>query len=203
MDGNYSSDASPNQKAGRSKSQPRLRGEKSASPSRKHDVANIVPPKLISNDELEERKSQRVAHDLRESTKIFAQANEQRNSIRCDSIDVAVHTPAFLSSLTRPLTLPLPIRQSLETDVDRRIVQRYLSRKEMLVAWGRKLERSPFLVDQVAESERIDEEHRVKLLEEARRMQRFDARKKVIKKEIILRVLAESNAIETLRSEKR
>ena len=73
----------------------------------------------------------------------------------------------------------------------------------MLVAWGRKLERSPFLVDQVAESERIDEEHRVKLLEEARRMQRFDARKKVIKKEIILRVLAESNAIETLRSEKR
>jgi hypothetical protein len=34
-------------------------------------------------------------------------------------------------------------------------------------------------------------------------MQRFDARKKVIKKEIILRVLAESNAIETLRSEKR
>ena len=98
---------------------------------------------------------------------------------------------------------PLPIRQSLETDVDRRIVQRYLSRKEMLVAWGRKLERSPFLVDQVAESERIDEEHRVKLLEEARRMQRFDARKKVIKKEIILRVLAESNAIETLRSEKR
>ncbi len=95
------------------------------------------------------------------------------------------------------------IRQSLETDVDRRIVQRYLSRKEMLVAWGRKLERSPFLVDQVAESERIDEEHRVKLLEEARRMQRFDARKKVIKKEIILRVLAESNAIETLRSEKR
>ena len=94
-------------------------------------------------------------------------------------------------------------RQSLETDVDRRIFQRYLSRKEMLVAWGRKLERSPFLVDQVAESERIDEEHRVKLLEEARRMQRFDARKKVIKKEIILRVLAESNAIETLRSEKR
>jgi hypothetical protein len=73
----------------------------------------------------------------------------------------------------------------------------------MLVAWGRKLERSPFLVDQVAESERIDEEHRVKLLEEARRMQRFDARKKDIKKEIILRVLAESNAIETLRSEKR
>ena len=73
----------------------------------------------------------------------------------------------------------------------------------MLVAWGRKLERSPFLVDQVAESERIDEEHRVKLLEEARRMQRFDTRKKVIKKEIILRVLAESNAIETLRSEKR
>ena len=203
MDGNYSSDASPNQRAGRSKSQPRLRGEKSTSPSRKHDVANIVPPKLISNDELEERKSQRVAHDLRESTKIFAQANEQRNSIRCDSIDVAVHPLAFLSSLTRPLTLPLPIRQSLETDVDRRIVQRYLSRKEMLVAWGRKLERSPFLVDQVAESERIDEEHRVKLLEEARRMQRFDARKKVIKKEIILRVLAESNAIETLRSEKR
>lgn len=192
MDGNYSSDASPNK--GRSKSQPRMRGEKSSSPSRKQDLLKIVPPKLISNDELEERKSQRVARDLRESTKIFAHANEQRNSIRCEESATAL--------LHAVLTTSHP-RQSLETDVDRRIVQRYLSRKEMLVAWGRKLERSPFLVDQVAESERIDEEHRVKLLEEARRMQRFDARKKVIKKEIILRVLAESNAIETLRSEKR
>ncbi len=111
--------------------------------------------------------------------------------------------PEFLVIVSHSVNSLCHIRQSLETDVDRRIVQRYLSRKEMLVAWGRKLERSPFLVDQVAESERIDEEHRVKLLEEARRMQRFDARKKVIKKEIILRVLAESNAIETLRSEKR
>jgi hypothetical protein len=60
-----------------------MRGEKSSSPSRKQqDLLKIVPPKLISNDELEERKSQRVARDLRESTKIFAQANEQRNSIR-------------------------------------------------------------------------------------------------------------------------
>jgi hypothetical protein len=83
-DGNYSSDASPIK--GRSKSQPRLRGEKSSSPSRRQDVLKIVPPKLISNDELEERKSQRVARDLRESTKIFAHANEQRNSIRCGSI---------------------------------------------------------------------------------------------------------------------
>ena len=81
MDGNYSSDASPNK--GRSNSQPRMRGEKSSSPSRKQDLLKIVPPKLISNDELEERKSQRVARDLRESTKIFAHANEQRNSIRC------------------------------------------------------------------------------------------------------------------------
>jgi hypothetical protein len=83
IDGNYSSDASPNK--GRSKSQPRVRGDKSSSPSRKQDLLKIVPPKLISNDELEERKSQRVAHDLRESTKIFAQANEQRNNIRHDT----------------------------------------------------------------------------------------------------------------------
>lgn len=88
MDGNYSSDASHNK--GRSKSQPRLHGEKSSSPSRRQDVLKIVPPKLISNDELEERKSQRVARDLRESTKIFAHANEQRNSIRWGFIVVFV-----------------------------------------------------------------------------------------------------------------
>jgi hypothetical protein len=111
MDGNYSSDASPNK--GRSKSQPRMRGEKSTSPSRKQDLLKIVPPKLISNDELEERKSQRVARDLRESTKIFAHANEQRNSIRCES---ATFCSCSTSRLHIVLTLSLSdnrLRQTL------------------------------------------------------------------------------------------
>jgi len=104
MEGNYSSDASPDQRVGRSQSQPRLRGEKSTSPSRKQDLLKIVPPKLISNDQLEERKSQRVARDLRESTKIFAHANEQRNSIRHGIL----LNRFFSSPLSQPCPSPPP-----------------------------------------------------------------------------------------------
>ena len=43
----------------------------------------------------------------------------------------------------------------------------------------------PFLVDQAAENERIDEENRVRLAEEAAREQMLKARKAKIKNEII------------------
>ena len=68
---------------------------------------------------------------------------------------------------------------------------------------GEKMERSPFLVDQVAENERIDEENRVRLAEEAAREQMLKARGAKIKNEIILKALAEASDLDGLRQEKR
>mmetsp|Transcript_13585 Transcript_13585/g.31304 ORF Transcript_13585/g.31304 Transcript_13585/m.31304 type:complete len:255 (-) Transcript_13585:108-872(-) len=132
-------------------------------------------PWLTNPEELEAAKALRVAKDLRESSRIFMRSNEERQNIKA----------------------------ALEADVERKYVSRQLQKKEMLVDWGRKLERSPFLVDQVAEAERIDEEHRVKLQEEARRQKLFEQRKQKIKTEIILKALVEANDLESLRQEKR
>ena len=69
--------------------------------------------------------------------------------------------------------------------------------------WRHKMERSPFLVDLVAENERIDEENRVRIREDARRAKQLDKRKNRVKNEIILKALAESSDLAALRQEKR
>ena len=95
------------------------------------------------------------------------------------------------------------LKSQLEEDNERRWKSKELKKKEMLLRWSKKLDKSSFLVDLVAESERIDEEYRVKLEEEARRAKLFEERKQKIKTEIILKALAESNDLEQLRQEKR
>lgn len=69
--------------------------------------------------------------------------------------------------------------------------------------WKAKMERSPFHVDLVAEHERIDEENRMRLKEEARRQRLVEMRKEEVKKEIILQALSEQSDLEALRQEKR
>mmetsp|Transcript_16460 Transcript_16460/g.32930 ORF Transcript_16460/g.32930 Transcript_16460/m.32930 type:complete len:261 (+) Transcript_16460:295-1077(+) len=130
---------------------------------------------LTTAEERETMKALRVARDLRESAKIVNKYNGERAEMK----------------------------RQLEEDNERRFKARELKKKEMLLKWSRKLDRSSFSVDQVAESERIDEEQRVKLEEEARRAKMFEERKQKIKTEIILKALAESNDLEQLRQEKR
>ena len=69
--------------------------------------------------------------------------------------------------------------------------------------WRHKMERSPFLVDLVAENERIDEENRVRIREDARRAKQLERRKNRVKNEIVLKALAESSDLDALRQEKR
>jgi len=130
---------------------------------------------LTTAEERETAKSLRVARDLRQSAAIMAKYNGERAELK----------------------------NQLEDDKERKFKSKELRKKEMLLRWSRKLDRSSFLVDQVAESERIDEEYRVKLEEEARRAKLFEERKQKIKTEIILKALAESNDLEQLRQEKR
>ena len=77
------------------------------------------------------------------------------------------------------------------------------SKKKKEAQWRRKMERSPFLVDLLAENERIDEENRVRLEEEARRERMLQRRKANIKNEIILKALGEASDLDALRQEKR
>ena len=123
----------------------------------------------------ETSKALRVARELRRSSQLAENANKER----------------------------LEYKKQLEDETERKFKQRELRKKEMLLKWSKKLVKSSFLVDQVAESERIDEEHKVKLEEEAKRAKLFEERKERIKTEIILKALAETNDLDQLRHEKR
>ena len=63
--------------------------------------------------------------------------------------------------------------------------------------------RSPFLVDLVAENERIDEENKVRIHQQVRRERALEKRKEEAKNDIILRALQEGNELDALRREKR
>jgi len=139
------------------------------------ESACISAPNLSTAESRETSKALRVARDLRDSATISNQQNMTREMLKVQ----------------------------LESEKERKYVDQLLLKKERQVAWGRKLSASPFLVDQQAECERIDEEHKVKLAEEARRCKAFEKRKDSIKTEIILRALAEANDLESLREEKR
>jgi hypothetical protein len=88
---------------------------------------------------------------------------------------------------------------------DREKVHRRLqaSKKKKENQWRRKMERSPFMVDLIAENERIDEENRVRIEEETRRERMLLRRKEKIKNEIVLKALSEVSDLDALRREKR
>lgn len=68
---------------------------------------------------------------------------------------------------------------------------------------GQSPKRSPFLVDLVAENERIDEEIQVRKKLQIRKQNILAKKRNDDKNKIILRALEESNELETLRREKR
>merc|ERR1719375_1895715 len=69
--------------------------------------------------------------------------------------------------------------------------------------WARKLARSPFAVDLVAENQRIDEENRVHGQVEKRRQRLMAHRNREAHNLIFKRAIAESDELEVLRKEKR
>ena len=76
-------------------------------------------------------------------------------------------------------------------------------KEKMRAKWAKKLASSPFCVDLVAENERIDEETRIRLKLEENRRKRLTKRKEKVKKQIILKALAEASDLDSLRREKR
>merc|ERR1719277_373908 len=69
--------------------------------------------------------------------------------------------------------------------------------------WSRKLQRSPFAVDLVAENQRIDEENRVRDHVEQRRQRLLARRNHEAHNSIFRRATAETDELDQLRTEKR
>lgn len=69
--------------------------------------------------------------------------------------------------------------------------------------WSRKLQKSPFAVDLVAENQRIDEENRVRDHVEQRRQRLMAKRNREAHNAIFKRAIAESDELDVLRAEKR
>eukprot|EP00747_Dinoflagellata_sp_TGD_P212865 gnl/TRDRNA2_/TRDRNA2_85901_c0_seq1.p1 gnl/TRDRNA2_/TRDRNA2_85901_c0~~gnl/TRDRNA2_/TRDRNA2_85901_c0_seq1.p1 ORF type:complete len:274 (+),score=69.72 gnl/TRDRNA2_/TRDRNA2_85901_c0_seq1:9-830(+) len=69
--------------------------------------------------------------------------------------------------------------------------------------WSRKLQRSPFAVDLVAENQRIDEENRVRDHVEQRRQRLMAKRNREAHNAIFKRATAEADELDMLRTEKR
>lgn len=73
----------------------------------------------------------------------------------------------------------------------------------MLKKGRRKMEKSPFLVDLLAETQRIDEETRVKQQEEIRKQRMLERTKNKVKQEIIVKVLSEVAEMDAVRNARR
>merc|ERR1719382_96813 len=69
--------------------------------------------------------------------------------------------------------------------------------------WSRKMQRSPFAVDLVAENQRIDEENRVRDHVEQRRQRLMQKQNRDAHNSIFKRITAENEELEGLRREKR
>lgn len=78
-----------------------------------------------------------------------------------------------------------------------------ISQRDREERWSRRLQRSPFAVDLVAENQRIDEENRVQRMVEQRRQRLIAQRNREAHNSIFKRATAEADELDQLRLEKR
>merc|ERR1712139_610385 len=83
------------------------------------------------------------------------------------------------------------------------LMDMYTATKEREDTWARKLQKSPFAVDLVAENQRIDEENRVRDHIEQRKQKLMSQRNREAHNAIFKRAVAESDELDVLRQEKR
>lgn len=69
--------------------------------------------------------------------------------------------------------------------------------------WKLKTQHSPFLVDLVAENERLEEENQVRMAAEARRLRLHSKQRHALKQQVVTRALREDADLDALRREKR
>jgi hypothetical protein len=95
------------------------------------------------------------------------------------------------------------IKEQMKREEAKLKQQKKLEARRKQSKWEQKLSSSPFTVNLVADSERLEEEHNVRLDEEARRRKMIEMKSNAAKQDIILRALQEESDLEALRREKR
>jgi adenylosuccinate synthase len=95
------------------------------------------------------------------------------------------------------------VKKDLKVERQMVIERHHASQKDREDRWSRRLGRSPFHIDLVAESQRIDEESRVRDLLEKRRLKAAMEKSREAHNKILMRAMAESDELEQLRMEKR
>lgn len=77
------------------------------------------------------------------------------------------------------------------------------SRDEQRRRWKQRTQHSPFLVDLVAEQERLDEENKVRVDAEHRQQRLLEKQRLALQQQVIVRALREESELDALRREKR
>lgn len=95
------------------------------------------------------------------------------------------------------------VKLALEQEERARRLNKIRTRRQHIERWQQKTSKSPFHVNLVAENERLDEEHRLRMMEESKRTRELAHRARQAKTEVILKALTETPDLEMLRREKR
>lgn len=95
------------------------------------------------------------------------------------------------------------LKAQYEFEREKKIAEQTIYRKEKQGEWKSRYATSPFLVDLVADNERIEEEMTVRQQEERRRQKQQELKKKRVKNEIIVKALSEAPVLEQARATKR
>jgi len=139
-------------------------------------VAHVMP-KATTTEERERllRRLEMCAKAREESTKIMSIRFAQRDAVKTEQ---RRERQVYLEKLTQ-------------------------SRRSRDESWSRKLQRSPFAVDLVAENQRIDEENRVQRQVERRRLKSLARRDQDAHNSIFKSATGEPDELDLLRTEKR
>jgi len=108
---------------------------------------------------------------------------------------------------TKIMSIRFAQRDAVKSDLRRERQQQQeklrASQFERAERWGRKLQRSPFAVDLVAENQRIDEENRVRMHVEQRRQRLVARRNREAHNSVFKKATTENDELDQLRAEKR
>jgi len=141
------------------------------------DQAGQILSEVASKEEREKllRRLEMCARAREESTKIMSMRFAQRDQVKQEQLRVRRNYLADLHNATA----------------------------ERSDRWARKMQKSPFAVDLVAENQRIDEENRVRDHIEQRKQKLMHQRNREAHNAIFKRAVAESDELDVLRQEKR
>jgi len=95
------------------------------------------------------------------------------------------------------------VKHEIQEDRRKHVERMMSSQTDRNQRWGRKMQRSPFAVDLVAENQRIDEENRVREIVEKRRNKAAQQKMREAHDKILQRATAQGDELEHLRMEKR